>query len=385
MEKSMSYPLALIQPKKKLHQRVAELLSHADVEINGRRPWDINVYNDDFYARVIRSGSLGLGETYMEGMWDSPRLDEFIYRILKAKLHNQVHSLVDLFCFLQAKFMNLQSSRRAYEVGEHHYDMDNGLYRRMLDKRMIYSCGFWKHAASLDEAQEAKLEMICRKLVLKPGMRVLDIGCGWGGMAQFAAENYGVEVVGITVSQEQVAVAKERCAGLPVDIRLQDYRNLNERFDRILSIGMFEHVGYKNYRTFMKKVRELLNTDGLFLLHTIGNNISTTHCDPWFDKYIFPNGMLPSVSHISESIEKLFVMEDWHNFGADYDKTLVAWFNNFEKHWPHLKDKYDNRFYRMWKYYLLSFAGAFRARHTQLWQIVLSPEGVAGGYMAHYK
>ena len=385
MEKSMSYPLALILPKRKLHQRVEELLSHADIEINGRRAWDINVYNDDFYIRVIRSGSLGLGETYMEGMWDSPRLDEFIYRILKAKLQNKVHSLVDLSCFLQARLMNLQSSRRAYEVAEHHYDMDNGLYQRMLDKRMIYSCGFWKHAASLDEAQEAKLEMICRKLVLKPGMRVLDVGCGWGGMAQFAAENYGVEVVGITVSQEQVAVAKERCAGLPVDIRLQDYRNLNERFDRILSIGMFEHVGYKNYRTFIKKVRELLDADGLFLLHTIGSNISTTHCDPWFNKYIFPNGMLPSVAQLSDSIEGLFVMEDWHNFGADYDKTLVAWFNNFEKHWPQLKNKYGSRFYRMWKYYLLSFAGAFRARYSQLWQIVLSPEGVAGGYMAHYK
>jgi len=385
MEKSMSYPLAIIQPKKKLHQRVEELLSHADIQINGRRPWDITVYDDDFYIRVIRSGSLGLGETYMEGMWDSPRLDECIYRILREKLHEKVHSIVDLICFLQARFMNLQSSRRAYEVGERHYDMDNGLYQRMLDKRMIYSCGFWKHAASLDEAQEAKLEMICRKLELEPGMRVLDIGCGWGGMAQFAAENYGVEVVGITISREQVAVAKERCAGLPVDIRLQDYRNLNERFDRVLSIGMFEHVGYKNYRTFMKKVRELLDEDGLFLLHTIGSNISTTHCDPWFNKYIFPNGMLPSVSQISDSTEDLFVMEDWHNFGADYDKTLMAWFNNFDQQWPHLREKYDKRFHRMWKYYLLSFAGAFRARHSQLWQIVLSPNGVNGGYMAHYK
>lgn len=342
-------------------------------------------HSNHFYIRVIRSGSLGLGETYMDGMWDSSCLDKFIHRILKAKLQKKIHSPVDLFYLLQARLMNLQSHNRAYEVGEHHYDMDNDLYRLMLDERMIYSCGFWKHASSLAKAQEAKLEMICRKLELEPGMRVLDIGCGWGGMAQFAAENYGVEVVGITISKAQVDIAKERCSGLPVDIRLQDYRDLNERFDRILSIGMFEHVGYKNYRTFMKKVRNLLNRDGLFLLHTIGNNISTTNCDPWFHKYIFPNGMLPSVKLLSESIEGLFIMEDWHNFGADYDKTLVAWFDNFDQHWPHLKEKYSNRFYRMWKYYLLSFAGAFRARHTQLWQIVLSPEGVAGGYMAHYK
>ena len=385
MEKSMSYPLALVQQKKKLHERVEELLSLADIEISGRRPWDINVHDEDFYIRVLRSSSLGLGETYMEGMWDSPRVDEFIYRILKAKLHEKVHSLADYLCFLQAKLINLQSHSRAHEVAEHHYDLDNDLYQRMLDKRMIYSCGFWKHAASLDEAQEAKLEMVCRKLELAPGMRVLDIGCGWGGMARFAAENYGVEVVGITISQEQVHIARERCAGLSVDIRLQDYRDLQERFDRILSIGMFEHVGYKNYRTFMKKVRDLLTDDGLFLLHTIGNNISTANCDPWFHKYIFPNGMLPSVSQISENIEGLFVMEDWHNFGTDYDKTLVAWYNNFNQHWPYLKERYSYHFYRMWKYYLLSFAGAFRARHSQLWQIVLSPNGVSGGYMAHYK
>lgn len=385
MEKSMSYPLALVQQKKKLHERVEELLSLADIEINGRRSWDINVHNEDFYIRVLRSGSLGLGETYMEGMWDSPRVDEFIYRILKAKLHAKVHSFTDYLCFLQAKLVNLQSHQRAYEVGERHYDMDNDLYQRMLDKRMIYSCGFWKHAASLDEAQEAKLEMVCRKLQLAPGMRVLDIGCGWGGMAQFAAENYGVEVVGITVSQEQVHLARERCAGLPVDIRLQDYRDMDERFDRILSIGMFEHVGYKNYLTFMMKVHDLLKEDGLFLLHTIGNNISKANCDPWFHKYIFPNGMLPSVSQISETIEGLFIMEDWHNFGTDYDKTLMAWYSNFNRQWPHLKERYSKRFYRMWKYYLLSFAGAFRARHTQLWQIVFSPNGVSGGYTAHYK
>ena len=368
-----------------MHKRVEQLLSYADVKINGHRPWDIHINNNNFYSRVLRSGSLGLGETYMEGIWDSRQLDEFICRILKADLPDKVHTFSDFLFFLQAVLLNLQSPNRAYEVGKHHYDIDNDLYRRMLDKRMIYSCGFWKHATSLDEAQEAKLEMVCRKLNLSPGMRILDIGCGWGGMAKFAAENYGVEVVGITISKEQELLAKECCTGLPVEIRLQDYRSLDETFDCILSIGMFEHVGYKNYRTYMTKVHSLLKENGLFLLHTIGNNQSHKRIDSWIHKYIFPNSMLPSASQITSAYEDFFVLEDWHNFGADYDKTLMHWFSNFNENWHELKNIYDYRFYRMWKYYLLSCAASFRARKNQLWQIVLSPNGIPGGYMAHYK
>lgn len=381
----MDYSLALIIPKKKLHKRLEHLLSFADVEINGHRPWDIYVNNEDFYFRVLQSGSLGLGETYMEGMWDSRQLDEFICRILKADLPSKIHSFTDFFIFLQAIFMNLQTPGRSYAVGKRHYDIGNDLYQHMLDRHMIYSCGFWKYATSLHEAQEAKLDMVCCKLDLKPGMRVLDIGCGWGGTAKFAAENYGVEVVGITISQEQAALAKERCAGLPIDIRLQDYRSLDESFDRILSLGMFEHVGYKNYRIYMTTVRRLLKENGLFLLHTIGNNQTQKTTDCWIHKYIFPNSMLPSASQITRAYEEFFVLEDWHNFGADYDKTLMHWFNNFNDNWHKLKNKYNDQFYRMWKYYLLSCAGSFRARKYQLWQIVLSPKGVPGGYVAHYR
>jgi len=381
----MSYPLAVIKPEKRMHERVEQLLSYADVKINGHRPWDIHINNNSFYSRVLRSGSLGLGETYMEGIWDSRQLDEFICRIVKADLSDKVHTFTDFVFFLQAVLLNLQSPSRSYEVGKRHYDIDNNLYQRMLDKRMIYSCGFWKYAESLDEAQEAKLDMVCRKLELAPGMRVLDIGCGWGGMAKFAAENYGVEVVGITISKEQANLANERCTGLPIDIRLQDYRSLDETFDRILSLGMFEHVGFKNYGTYMTKVRSLLKKNGLFLLHTIGNNHSQKTTDSWIHKYIFPNSMLPSASQITRAYEDSFVLEDWHNFGTDYDKTLMHWFNNFKDSWHELKNNYDDRFYRMWKYYLLSCAGSFRARKLQLWQIVLSPDGVPGGYKAHYK
>ena len=356
------------------------LLALGGVEINGGNPWDIAVHDERFYRRVLAHGSLGLGESYMEGWWDCERLDEFFFRVLRSEIRRQVRRDWRLLSrVLLARVLNMQSSKRAFQVGERHYDLGNRLFLAMLDSRMVYSCAYWREARTLDEAQENKLELICRKLDLKPGLKVLDIGCGWGSLAKYAALKYGVDVVGITVSSEQVDMARSLCAGMPVEIRLQDYRDVNEKFDRIVSVGMIEHVGYKNYRTYMEVARRCLNDDGLFLLHTIGGNRSTTSVDPWIDKYIFPNGMLPSISQIGRAIEGLFVMEDWHNLSADYDRTLMEWSKNFEGNWVSLKDAYDERFHRMWRYYLLSCAGAFRARGNQLWQIVLSPRGVIGG------
>jgi cyclopropane-fatty-acyl-phospholipid synthase len=358
------------------------LLSLADVEIEGVRAWDIRVHDDRFYERVMAEGSLGLGESYMDGWWDCDSLDEFFYRILRVDLEGKAKQRVRLLDLLKAKLVNLQRSSRAFEIGKSHYDIGNDLYRCMLDTRLIYSCAYWKDAATLDEAQEAKLDLVCRKLDLQPGMRVLDIGCGWGGTARFAAQHYRVEVVGITVSEEQVKVANELRGNLPVEIRLQDYRDLKGRFDRILSIGMFEHVGYKNYRTYMRVVREHLRKDGLFLLQTIGRNRSGTTTDRWIARYIFPNSMLPSAMQICAAVEGLFVIEDWHSFGPDYDKTLMCWYRNFEENWDSVKRSHGERSYRMWRYYLLSCAGSFRARQNQLWQIVLSPGGVQGAYLA---
>ena len=364
----------------KLRNRAEQLLREADIIIGGSRPWDIRVHNDGLYERVLSGGSLALGESYMDGWWDCERLDEFFYRIFTAGLNTRVLTVMDLAHLLKSRIMNLQKKSRAYEIGERHYDIGNDLYEAMLDRRMIYSCGYWKEAKDLDGAQEAKLDLVCRKLGLAPGMRVLDIGCGWGGMAKFAAEHYGIEAVGITVSREQVEYAGNLCRGLAVDIRLQDYRDLDESFDRVMSIGMFEHVGCKNYRTFMKVVRKTLRPGGLFLLQTIGRNSPVRSGDPWIERYIFPNSMLPSLSQISRAFEGLFVLEDLHNFSADYDKTLMQWFKRFQMSWDVLKNRYDERFRRMWSYYLMASAGGFRARKNQLWQFVLSPEGVAGGY-----
>ncbi|HWV63130.1 MAG TPA: cyclopropane fatty acyl phospholipid synthase, partial [Oxalicibacterium sp.] len=281
---------------------------------------------------------------------------------------------------LAAKLLNRQDMRRARQVGEVHYDLGNDFYAAMLDSRMTYTCGYWEQASNLEQAQVAKLDMICRKLQLKPGMRVLDIGCGWGSFMAYAAEKYGVECVGVSISKEQVALAKQRYPDLPLEFRLQDYRDLNETFDAIASVGMFEHVGHKNYRTYMEVAHRCLKDGGLFLLHTIGKNVRKSTPDPWIDKYIFPNGDLPSIGQIGDAADGLFVVEDLHNFGADYDKTLMAWFRNFDAAWPRFEAELGPRFYRMWRYYLLSCAGAFRARDIQLWQWVLSKEGVRDGY-----
>jgi cyclopropane-fatty-acyl-phospholipid synthase len=358
-----------------------KLFKLAGINVDGNNSWDIRVHNKKFYSRVLNEGSLGLGESYMDGWWDCERLDEFFYRILSSKVEKQVRKNQSLLWeVLQARLFNRQSKERAFQIGERHYDLGNELFCQMLGRRMVYSCAYWENETTLDKAQENKLELICRKLGLQAGMKLLDIGCGWGSLVRYAAEKYKVAAVGITVSKEQVDMGKEICKGLSVEIRLQDYRDVNESFDRIVSVGMIEHVGYKNYRTYMETVDRCLKNDGLFLLHTIGGNRSVRSVDPWINKYIFPNGMLPSIKQLAASIEGLFVMEDWHNFSADYDKTLMAWHHNFEKNWGSLGGKYDARFQRMWRYYLLSCAGAFRSRRNQLWQIVLSKDGIIGGY-----
>ncbi|MBC1187480.1 cyclopropane fatty acyl phospholipid synthase [Kluyvera sp. SCKS090646] len=356
-----------------------DLLSQADIKINGARPWDIQVHHADFFKRVFQQGSLGLGESYMEGWWDCERLDILFCKILKAKLDKEVPgNLRDILRVVSARLFNLQSRSRSWIVGKEHYDIGNDLFALMLDPHMQYSCGYWRDAQTLDEAQNAKLKMICEKLQLKPGMRLLDIGCGWGGLAAYAARNYGVSVDGVTISREQQKLAQQRCEGLDVNILLQDYRDLNTGYDRIVSVGMFEHVGPKNYDTYFSVVDRCLKPDGLFLLHTIGSNQTGLSVDPWINKYIFPNGCLPSIRQIASVSESRLIMEDWHNFGSDYDKTLMAWHQRFNQAWPGLSSNYTPRFRRMFNYYLCACAGAFRARDIELWQVLFS-RGAEGG------
>ncbi|WP_213880152.1 cyclopropane fatty acyl phospholipid synthase [Pseudomonas sp. dw_358] len=357
-----------------------DLLAKAGLQLDGAAPWDMKLISPDVPQRALAEGNLGLGEAYMNGDWEAEQLDEFFARLLRAGVAEMINPAALMFHALKARLLNLQTRQRAWQVGEEHYDLGNDFYESMLDPRMAYTCGYWRDAKDLDEAQNAKLDLICRKLNLQPGMRVLDIGCGWGSFMSYAAEHYGVECVGVTISREQRDWAAQRYAGLPLEFRLQDYRDVDEPFDHIVSVGMFEHVGRKNHRTYMETVHRCLKDEGLFLLHTIGKNQRNSTTDRWIDKYIFPNGDLPSIGQIGDAIDGLFVAEDMHNFGADYDKTLMAWFDNFEAAWPRYAQQMGERFYRMWRYYLLSCAGAFRARDIQLWQWVLSRKGVIGGY-----
>lgn len=366
-------------PNDDWYRIASEMLNRAGITINGPAPSDIQVKNPLFFKRVLQEGSLGLGESYMDGWWECERLDIFFQKVLRAGLEDQLpHHLKDTLRIASARIFNLQSKKRAWIVGKEHYDLGNDLFTRMLDPYMQYSCAYWKDAQTLEQAQEAKLDLICRKLQLAPGMRVLDIGCGWGGLAYYMAKNYGVSVEGVTISAEQQKLAQQRCEGLDVKILLQDYRDLNEQFDRIVSVGMFEHVGPKNYATYFDVVDRNLKPDGLFLLHTIGSKKTDDNVDPWINKYIFPNGCLPSVRHIAIASEPHFVMEDWHNIGADYDTTLMAWLTRFLQSWPEIADNYSERFKRMFIYYLNACAGAFRARDIHLWQVVFS-RGISGG------
>ena len=363
---------------------VKNILALANIHINGNNSWDISLKNEKFYSRVLSEGSLGLGESYMDGCWDCDDIDELFFKLLTADLEHKIVPLKLLFKVFKSKLLNLQNKKRsAHDVG-YHYNLGNILFQNMLDKYMTYSCAYWKNANTLNQAQEAKLKLICDKNYLKPGMTLLDVGCGWGSLMKYAAQNYGVKCTGITLSKDQVSLGRELCMDLPIEFHLKDYRDINEKYDSIVSVGMIEHVGSKNYRTFFKIMSESLNDDGLFLLHTIGTlNPKTASADPWTNKYIFPGGELPTVQRIAKAAEGLFVMEDWHNLGIDYSKTTRAWFDNFNRNWEKIKsDIYDERFYRMWKYFLLSQSGAFRARRNHLWQIVFSKRGVQGGYIS---
>jgi len=360
---------------------VEDLLNQVGIFVGDNNPWDITVKDERFFKSIIKDGELGLGESFMRGWWDSPNMDQMIFKLFEGNIQNKVkENLSTLLWIAFTKISNFQTKNKAKLVGIKHYDIGNKLFSLMLDKRMNYSCGYWNNTNNLDIAQENKLEVICQKLNLKPGMKILDIGCGWGAFGKYAAEKYDVKTTGITISKNQKQLGEALCKGLPVTFELKDYRDLSGQYDRIVSIGMLEHVGYKNYSNFFRIINNCLVDDGIALIHTIGSNRSVTTTSAWLDKYIFPNGMIPSIKQIGAAIEKSFVMEDWHNFGHYYDTTLMAWFQNFESNWELINNDYNQEFYRMWKYYLLSNAAAFRARYNQLWQIVLTKKGIVGGY-----
>jgi cyclopropane-fatty-acyl-phospholipid synthase len=363
-----------------------ELLGEADITINGDRPWDLQVRDPRAYERVLHDGSIGFGEAFMEGWLDCRRVDQMAARAYRAELSHKVDIRTALFEAFKSKINPFGSRSRSYEIGKKHYDIGNDLFEIMLDRYMIYSCGYWRRAESLDQAQEDKLAITCRKLMLEPGMRLLDIGCGWGGLARYATEHHDVSVVGVTVSRQQLELGRRICAGYPVELRYQDYREVPDRFDRIVSVGMFEHVGRRHFKEFFEACDRCLEPSGIALLHTVGY-LQEDVINPWYDKYIMPGVEFPTIKNIVDAADGRFVLEDFHTWeGAHYDKTLMAWFERFDAGWVRLGSRYNDVFYRMWKLYLQSCAGAFRAERMRIWQLVFSKNGIPGGfaYGHHY-
>jgi cyclopropane-fatty-acyl-phospholipid synthase len=331
-----------------------------------------------------RGGIFGLGEAYVQGKWSAPDLDRVLYDAFTMPLAPRaaLARLRWLGAIVDHQLFNRQSGRRAFEIGLEHYDLGNDLFRAMLDDTMTYTCGVWEHAATLHEAQEAKLELICRKLDLHPGMHVLDIGCGWGNFAHYAAERYGVKVTGITVSRQQADMARQRCRGLPVEIRFQDYRELHETFDRIVSIEMIEAVGRRNIAAFYRVVGRCLKDDGRFVLQAISGDTfspsSNRRMDEfalWLLKNIFPNGYLPNQHELVAPRDTSLRIVGWQNFGPDYDRTLRAWATNFSAAWDQLQHRYDDAFARCWNFYLHGCMAAFRAGVIDVYQIVYTKGG----------
>jgi cyclopropane-fatty-acyl-phospholipid synthase len=370
---------------------IRALTDRADVGFQGERPWDLQVHNPRLYGDLLNRGSLALGEGYVNGDWDCGALDVLFTRLLSQPACRQVAMgsqplarLLGQAQQLAERWVNWQSRSRAHMVGQHHYDIDDRVYGAMLDSRRLYSCGYWQDAADLETAQLHKLQRICQKLELSPGQRLLDIGCGWGGLAVHAARHHGVEVVGITVSAQQASYCRDHSGELPIEVLLCDYRSdlvkQQGRFDRVVSVGMLEHVGRRNDRAYFEVINAQLAADGLALIQTIGSHDTNRALDPWINTYIFPNGRLPSAQQLCHGFEPWFLLEDWENFGADYDITLLAWWRNFERAWPQLMDELGDQFFRVWKYYLLSCAGFFRSGQGQLWQVVLSKKGSGRSY-----
>lgn len=364
---------------------VVDLLSRAGVGVDGRQPWDLRVLDDRFYGRVAAQASLGFGDSYVDGWWECPRIDELIHRLLSHDLEAELGTDLGVrLQLLKAKLWNLQAPSRSPAVAAH-YDLGNEFFERVLGKTVMYSCAYWRRAGDLDAAQLAKIELVANKLDVVAGDHVVDLGCGWGALAEHLATTRGCRVTAVTISPAQASYVRRRCAGLPVDVIEADYRDPRVvaagPYDKIACVGMMEHVGRKNYRSFLALCARLVKRDGLCLVHTIGTSVTTDVTDPWIERRIFPGSVLPSVVDVARAAEGQLTLEDWHSLGADYDRTLLAWHDNFAAYAASGELRRGERFERTWRYYLLSFAGCFRTRRTiQLWQMVFSRDGKQGGY-----
>jgi cyclopropane-fatty-acyl-phospholipid synthase len=352
------------------------LLERADVRLDGDRPWDPRIHDERVFRRVALDGSVGLGEAYVDGWWSTDDLEELARRLASARLERVTEWLPRGLAQNAAAIVSNQQTRgRARRVARQHYDFGNDLFAAFLGRYQCYSCGYFRDTDDLDVAQLQKLDLVCRKLDLRRGDRLLDVGGGWGELARHAAAEYGARVTSINISDEQMRFARERCRGLDVETVRCDYRDVRGSFDKVAAIAMFTHVGVRNYRTFMEAMRRVVAPEGTFLIEGVWGNVSTNRIDAWMDKHIFPGAMIPSGAQTFRAFEGIFVAEDVHNFGPDYVKTLRAWNARLRQAWPTLRARYDERVRKTFEYFFLTIAGFFRARALQHWHLVLTPPG----------
>ncbi len=347
------------------------------------KPVVVRITDPAVVRRMVLNPELAVGEAYMEGTLTIDEDDLYTFMEIAQKNLGRRGPVLwqrPLFALRRAgrRLAQFNPVSRARRNVAHHYDLSGELYDLFLDEDRQYSCAYWRHADdTLEQAQAHKKALIARKLLLKPGMKVLDIGCGWGGLALTLAKKHDVEVLGITLSTEQHKVATQRAqqAGLQdrVSFRLMDYRDVEGRFDRIVSVGMFEHVGVPHYGIFFRRIEELLHEDGVALLHTIGRMEEPSNTSPWLAKYIFPGGYTPALSEVMAIIEKqdLFTtdIEVWR---LHYAKTLHEWHRRFMANIEKARALYDDRFCRMWRYYLVSAEQSFRFYRQVVFQIQLA-------------
>jgi len=344
----------------------------------------IKLTNKSIEKKLFRNPSLHLGEGYMneEILIQDGTIEELIDVITSSYedfvFNNNIYRIYEKFSGYFKIFQQLNETVKSKQNVAHHYDLKEDLYKLFLDKDMQYSCAYFHNEnISLDQAQIDKKNLIINKLQIEENMNVLDIGCGWGGMALEIAKQTGAKVKGITLSENQFSTASKRAQeeGLSekVSFQIQDYRNENKKYDRIVSVGMFEHVGIKYFKTYLKKTYDLLKENGVFLLHTIGQRGVPTATSPWIRKYIFPGGYIPSLSDIINETQKLNInITDIEILRLHYAHTLSHWYKNIQKNKDEIIKLFDNRFYRMWEFYLLSSKYSFVNMGNVVFQIQIA-------------
>lgn len=334
------------------------------------------IHDSHIIHRLLRNPWLEFGQTYMEGGWDAPRGLTALIELLLRNIPDA--KPLHFWDRLGRAIEQFNSTRTSRSHVAHHYDLDETLFRSFLDRDMHYSCAYFDHPhRNLEEAQQAKCEHIRRKLELRPGQRVLDIGCGWGGLALYLAQHADVEVTGLTLSREQHRVASARAAeqGLThrVHFLLQDYREHHHLYDRVVSVGMFEHVGIPHYTTFFSNVCERLAPQGLALIHHIGRSGGPGQTNPWIRRYIFPGGYNPALSEVLPPIEKAGLkVADLEVLKLHYAYTLREWQRRFQSQRVWVVQRWDERFARMWEFYLAACEAAFAIGDLVVFQIQLA-------------